>query len=630
MAAYKDLVGQKITKVTSNPSEPKTGQMWYNSTNGKLKGLGVVSAWRSGTSYSTAGYGAAGSGSLTAGLIAGRNTLASGDTPSNATEEWNGSGWATSGNLSNARYYAGALGTQTASLITGGDNRPPGSAGNTFTELYNGSSWTSGTAYPTAVTLASGLGTTPAGLMLNGGYTYSSTTNEYNGSWTSGGSLNTARRWVGTAGSQTAGLAFGGQIPPSGHSTNLTEAYDGSSWTNGANLNAARAVNAVGGGINQDASQTNALASGGYQSSGSPKTYFNETEAYDGTSWTAQPTMATARGYGTGGGTGSAGIVVGAYTGSLTAAVEEFNFSTNTITAGAWSAGANFPTSSSQVAGAGSRDAGLGIGGYPEGSSPTGKSYEYNGVAWSAEATLNPSTGTAGVNAAAGTQTACVNAQNTSGGSPYVYTATGEYDGSSWSNATARPTNNYANAACGTQTAGLFFGGAASPTSMSAVTLSYDGTNWTAEESLSTARRGLSGSGTSTAGLGTAGYTNPPSTYYTNTEEYGGESWTAGGSLLVATRDGMASGTQTDSIYFGGGTPTKTTATFGYDGTSWSTRPSLATARSLAGAGATSPVGAAWGAGGYYPGSSPNRTNTTEHFNVETTAANPASNITTS
>ena len=40
MAAYKDLVGQKITKVTSNPGEPKTGQMWYNSTAGKLRGLG--------------------------------------------------------------------------------------------------------------------------------------------------------------------------------------------------------------------------------------------------------------------------------------------------------------------------------------------------------------------------------------------------------------------------------------------------------------------------------------------------------------------------------------------------------------------------------------------------------------
>ena len=44
MAAYKDLVGQKITKVTSNPGEPKTGQMWYNSTDGNLKALGILEA----------------------------------------------------------------------------------------------------------------------------------------------------------------------------------------------------------------------------------------------------------------------------------------------------------------------------------------------------------------------------------------------------------------------------------------------------------------------------------------------------------------------------------------------------------------------------------------------------------
>ena len=48
MAAYKDLIGQKITKVTSNPGEPKTGQMWYNSTTGNLKGLGVLEAFNSG------------------------------------------------------------------------------------------------------------------------------------------------------------------------------------------------------------------------------------------------------------------------------------------------------------------------------------------------------------------------------------------------------------------------------------------------------------------------------------------------------------------------------------------------------------------------------------------------------
>ena len=47
MAAYKDLVGQKITKVSSNPSDPKTGQMWYNSTDGKIRGLGLVEAFSS-------------------------------------------------------------------------------------------------------------------------------------------------------------------------------------------------------------------------------------------------------------------------------------------------------------------------------------------------------------------------------------------------------------------------------------------------------------------------------------------------------------------------------------------------------------------------------------------------------
>ena len=59
MAAYKDLIGQKITKVTSNPGEPKTGQMWYNSTDGKLRGLGILEAWSSASPLnrsSNAGY----------------------------------------------------------------------------------------------------------------------------------------------------------------------------------------------------------------------------------------------------------------------------------------------------------------------------------------------------------------------------------------------------------------------------------------------------------------------------------------------------------------------------------------------------------------------------------------------
>jgi hypothetical protein len=253
-------------------------------------------------------------------------------------------------------------------------------------------------------------------------------------------------------------------------------------------------------------------------------------------------------------------------------------------------------------------------------------------VAWSTEATLNPSTGTASVNAAAGTQTACINTQNTAGGAPYSYTAAGEYDGTSWTNAATRPADNYSNAGAGTLTAGLFFGGTSSPTGTTNATVSYDGTNWTVESPLNTGRSELAGSGIQTAALGSGGYSNPPATFYASTEEYNGTSWTTVNSLNTETRNGKSSGFQTDAIIMGGRNPgpVNTTNSFRYDGTVWSTAPSLATARNSFGNGATSPVGAAWGSAGYYPGSTPNRTNTTEHFNVETVAVNPASNLSVS
>ena len=90
MAAYKDLIGQKITKVTSNPGEPKTGQMWYNSTSGTLRGLGIISAWSS-------------------------------SSPMTFGREWGGSG----------------IGTQASNLVAGGYIYPPGRTAQT--EEYNGS-----------------------------------------------------------------------------------------------------------------------------------------------------------------------------------------------------------------------------------------------------------------------------------------------------------------------------------------------------------------------------------------------------------------------------------------------------------------------------------------------------------
>ena len=55
--------------------------------------------------------------------------------------------------------------------------------------------------------------------------------------WASGGSLSTARYGLGGAGSQTAGLGFGGYTTAN---SNATEEYNGTSWTAGGNLGTAR------------------------------------------------------------------------------------------------------------------------------------------------------------------------------------------------------------------------------------------------------------------------------------------------------------------------------------------------------------------------------------------------------
>ena len=77
--------------------------------------------------------------------------------------------------------------------------------------------------------------------------------------WASGGNLGTARERLGAAGTQTAGLAFGGNTgtPPSPTLSNTSEEYNGSSWTEGNNLNTARMA------IKGAGSQTAAVGFGG-------------------------------------------------------------------------------------------------------------------------------------------------------------------------------------------------------------------------------------------------------------------------------------------------------------------------------------------------------------------------------
>jgi hypothetical protein len=92
-----------------------------------------------------------------------------------------------------------------------------------------------------------------------------------------------------------------------------------------------------------------------------------------------------------------------------------------------------------------------------------------------------------------------------------VFTITGateEYNGATWTTSPGSlGTARYSLAGCGTQTAGLAFGGYTG-TANTGATEEYDGTSWaTSPGSMNTARAQLAGAGIQTAALGFGGNT---------------------------------------------------------------------------------------------------------------------------
>ena len=111
MTTYKELKGTQIEAVSSDPSNPIEGQVWYNTTDNVLKGEAAIAS----------------------------------------------SSWATGGNLNNARASMSNAGIQTSALGTGGYGNPPAGVRD-FTELYNGTNWTEVNDLNTARQLGSGAG----------------------------------------------------------------------------------------------------------------------------------------------------------------------------------------------------------------------------------------------------------------------------------------------------------------------------------------------------------------------------------------------------------------------------------------------------------------------------------------
>jgi hypothetical protein len=364
MANYKEIKGLTVQSLSTDPSlgSGNEGQVWFNSTSGKLKSLVAFAAWSSTNSLVTPRQGYASSfGPQTAGIAAGGYTYPS-PAPTNTAkcEEYNGTGWTNITDVNNPGYGSQGAGTIAAGICFGmaspGPLRPR-------TEEYDGTSWTAATAMNTGHGYFSGGGTLTAAIAAGGNVPAASLiAEEWNGTgWTTINSMvGTARTsYLGT-GTTSAFWCAGGYTPPTTFQAE-TEQYDGTSWTAGGAPNTARSFGGASG------PATAALQFGGTSANPSGDVTYNwaKTESYDGTTWTELGSeMSTARGQGFQlGTTNTAALVASGTNPHSNPAVEEYSVSINSVTAGAWATGGTLGTGRQNGSGMGISTAALVAGG---------------------------------------------------------------------------------------------------------------------------------------------------------------------------------------------------------------------------------------------------------------------------
>jgi hypothetical protein len=626
MTAYSDIRGYRVKYLASDPTlnTSTEGQVWYNSTEGVLKSLVQIKAFSAGGNMSNVRSYSGGVGTQTDMLaISGQ-----GPTMTTATEEYSGYTWAAGGAVSSARRALYSFGTPTAAVIAGGDYvGSPGGPLSTATEEYDGSAWTGGGTLVSQGSFGASAGTLTAGLAF-GGYnatqTASSTvTVSYDGtSWTALSSpasdTNNARNFtMGGGGTQTAAIFSGGFSNPTVINGYFTESWDGSTWTNENNMGTARYGNGFLG------TQASGLYAGGATRTPGT-TLVGVTEEWDGSNWsTSSASLATARvGSATSkGGSLNAATIAGGGT-PYTAATEEYNSNINAITPAAWASLTNFPDSRQYSAGGGTPNSTIVFGGSTGPGLPgfVNTGAEYDGSAWSAMGNYPISVvGVAGV----GPITAGLGAGGYQSTAANVATSA-EYNGSAWSGGNNANTTGQGAKMTGVQTAALMGNRSGGPNSNE----SYDGTSWTnTNPTLVSGSAGSLMAGTQTAAL-MYGAESPPET---RTESWDGTSWTSLNPLNTGRRQGSYGGTQTAAILGGGDLRPSggvTAQTELWNGTSWVTSANMGTARfyqvggtSTGPSGVTSNIAAT--------GAAPANSNATEEFTGGTEVVT-ASTLTTS
>ena len=296
MATYKEIHGTVIETVTSDPSNPVNGQVWYNSTDQVLKGFtsNPAGSWASASAMSTTRWGGGASTRTPRDAIL---VATGGSTVSDVNvEEYNGSSWTELANVNEGRYGVWGAGTSTSMLIFGGNDpgsSPTASGDRASNESWNGSSWTETTNMNSVKRYPGGAGSSNTNSLSFGSFngTVKIATNEsWNGTaWTELGDLNTEKSSVGAVGeSNTSALCMGGNVgtSPNVNGSAEVESWNGTAWTEVGDLNTARRD------LGGAGTSTLALAFGGLKP---PNSWYGVTEEWNGSSWTEVADMATAR-----------------------------------------------------------------------------------------------------------------------------------------------------------------------------------------------------------------------------------------------------------------------------------------------------------------------------------------------
>ena len=587
--------------------------------------------------------------------------------------------WSSGGTLNTARKDLGSFGAGATNGIAAGGYGGGGASAGNYVESYNGTSWTETTELNAGRGWSpAGAGTQTAGFVAGGqplppGSGYTGITEEWDGSsWTESGDLNIARAYMNAAGTQTAGIGFGGNNPSPTASRTDTEKFNGTAWTEANNMNNARASNSLssrgspqssvicvlnaytevwdgtnwtettevntpraqGGGAG--ASSTSAVIYGGAPA-------IANTETWDGTAWTEGNDLSAGRADGgTTGGTYQNALYAGGEPPSYTGATEEWAFPPTPVSqlqeglmwfnsassalkgygkaagipAATWASGTNFPSATYGQSGFGTQTSAM-IAGGPTALSNT---QVFNGTTFTAKPAMNtasPPNSRYFIAAIGATDGAGIMA----GGEPGEASAE-TWNGSAWTEVNNLNTGRNFQGAMGVSTAGLAAGGYTS-TARTADTETWDGTSWTEVSNLNTARRGLGGAGSQTSGIAFGGNKNP-NNLTGETETWDGSSWTEPADMNTGREFFGAYGPttgNTSAMVAGGLEPGNSANTEVWNGSSWTEVNNLSTARRSQGAGGTA-MAAVLTTGESPSGSS----NATELF----TADNAVSTITTS